>query len=123
MVEALPVSWEVYKMWRVLEKEGAHRRGTFTLCHDVDREVSGEEVLGSKVIIDFDEGTRIESQGTVIVEPWEDQEGKKYPGSIKTGPHDFEIMRELPVTAPTIHQHVVSAPVIPRIGDPKRKKP
>lgn len=108
-------------MWRVIEREGDLRRGTVTLCIDQDQDVS-QDILDSKGIANFDDGARIEERGMMIGEPWEDQDGKKYPGVITMGSHHFEIMRELPVTAPKIIQHVVSAAVVPRIGDPKRRK-
>ena len=121
------MTWMVHRMWRVLEKKGGHRRGTFTLC--LNKLPSSEDISGTKGIVDFDEGTRIDGGsdgrgpwGVLVVEPFEDQEGKPYDGSIRMGPYDFKIMRELPVTAPTIHQHVVSAAVIPRLGDPARRK-
>lgn len=117
------MTWKVHRMWRVLETSGGHRRGTFTYCHD--KLLDSEEVHGTKGVVDFDDGTRVDGEGRwglVIVEPFEDEvEHKTIPGHITMGPYGFEVMRELPVTAPTIIQHVISAAVVPRIGNPAKR--
>ena len=119
------MSWSVYRMWRVQEDDGARRRGTFTLCRDLD-----DTLRPFKGILDFDDGTRIDGggvdgngMGIVIVEPTRDEvKGQDIPGHIRLGDYELEVRRKLPVTAPTVHQYVVSAPVIPRIRTrPKAK--
>jgi hypothetical protein len=104
------MTMEVREMWRVVEVDPPFRRGTVSWCFD-------EEISRGKVVVVYDDGTRWEGRADLELKVSSDENKDRltiHSTEEDEPQHRFEVMRSLPVTAPTVHQHVVSIPVIPR---------